>query len=137
MELFIQSAESNASSALMVNQELNLRFFTGETLASLLHDTKVYTFLQTRNIESAIRIFWNGKGSYDGAFMDQSTAYQTLFVNELGERLDTEVLGRKNALSFTRKRGDPHNFCYHGLVSRMKLVLQTELLTYVVTFLVY
>lgn len=65
-----------------------MRDFEGQTVFTLLLETKVYQFLQLRVIESAIRTLWLGKSNYGGKLMQNSISYQTLYSHSKKKKVD-------------------------------------------------
>ena len=50
----------------------------------MILDSKVYTYMEERVIEQAIRLSWFGKTNFDGKFLETSTAYKFLYNYGIG-----------------------------------------------------
>ena len=119
-----------------------MRDYSGRTVITLLLETKTYSFLQVKVIESAIRSYWLGKTSYAGAFMARSTAYQMLFLRSMSKSLDSEYLSRREVFSFNRtfvwgKDSKKHSLSYHGIFSRMYVIYMAELYIFFLVLVIY
>lgn len=115
-----------------VQAVLKVKNYQGMQLMHMILDSKVYTYMEERVIEQAIRLAWFGKTNFDGKFMETSTAYRFLYHYDLGQREDFENKLRADSYSFNRKvmRADmynPHAASFTGFFTRMMALYNFEL----------
>lgn len=109
---------------------LKTRNMDGENVLALLLKTKPYSFLQVKAVEEAVRIIWRSNINFSNSFLEESTAYRTLFIQKRSKQDDKEALGRSQVLSFNRKDSlrtkKPHGLSYLGIFSRMAVIYQAD-----------
>ena len=101
---------------------MKVRDQDGESIFTHFISTKQFDVLETRPIQQSVTTLWLGSVTTESPFMQNSTAYKTLFQQDFELENDTEKLTRRDSFSMNRthlwsRKPGTHQFSYINFFS--------------------